>query len=148
MMLPYQDCRLSIKDRVNDLLKRMSLQEKVGQVNQHLYGWESYSWQKQDKTITFKKKFIDHVKWGKGLGAIYGLFRADPWSKVDFDNGVPAEDSWIVANAVQKYVIKHRGGIIMLCDNCGKREANVRYSESINGMKKEMNLDIVITSIK
>ena len=28
----------------------------------------------------------------------------------------------------------------MLCDNCGKREANVRYSESINGMKKEMNL--------
>ena len=28
----------------------------------------------------------------------------------------------------------------MLCDNCGKREANVKYSESINGMKKEMNL--------
>lgn len=28
----------------------------------------------------------------------------------------------------------------MLCDNCGKREANVKYSESINGIKKEMNL--------
>lgn len=28
----------------------------------------------------------------------------------------------------------------MLCDNCGKREANVRYSENINGNKKEMNL--------
>jgi len=28
----------------------------------------------------------------------------------------------------------------MLCDNCGKREANVRYSENINGRKKEMNL--------
>ena len=24
----------------------------------------------------------------------------------------------------------------MLCDNCGKREANVRYSENINGRKK------------
>ncbi|MCI8641254.1 MAG: hypothetical protein HFJ59_05230 [Clostridia bacterium] len=28
----------------------------------------------------------------------------------------------------------------MLCENCGKKEANVRYSENINGIKKEMNL--------
>ncbi len=28
----------------------------------------------------------------------------------------------------------------MLCDNCGKRQANVRYSENINGRKKELNL--------
>ena len=28
----------------------------------------------------------------------------------------------------------------MLCDNCGKKSANVRYSENINGVKKEMHL--------
>ncbi len=28
----------------------------------------------------------------------------------------------------------------MLCDNCGKKEANVRYSENINGKKRELNL--------
>lgn len=28
----------------------------------------------------------------------------------------------------------------MLCDNCGKREANIRYSENINGRKKELNV--------
>lgn len=28
----------------------------------------------------------------------------------------------------------------MLCDNCGKRNANVKYSENINGKKKELNL--------
>ena len=28
----------------------------------------------------------------------------------------------------------------MLCDNCGKREANVRYSENINGKVRELNL--------
>ena len=28
----------------------------------------------------------------------------------------------------------------MLCDNCRKKEANVRYSENINGNKKELNL--------
>ena len=28
----------------------------------------------------------------------------------------------------------------MLCENCGKREANVRYTQIINGNKKEMHL--------
>ena len=28
----------------------------------------------------------------------------------------------------------------MLCENCKKREANVRYSENINGVKKELHL--------
>lgn len=28
----------------------------------------------------------------------------------------------------------------MLCDNCGKKEANVRYSENINGVKRELHL--------
>lgn len=28
----------------------------------------------------------------------------------------------------------------MLCENCKRKEANVRYSENINGIKKEMNL--------
>ena len=28
----------------------------------------------------------------------------------------------------------------MLCENCKKREANVRYSENINGVRKELNL--------
>lgn len=28
----------------------------------------------------------------------------------------------------------------MLCDNCKKREANVRYAENINGRKKELHL--------
>lgn len=28
----------------------------------------------------------------------------------------------------------------MLCDNCGKNNANVRYLRNINGIKKEMNL--------
>ena len=28
----------------------------------------------------------------------------------------------------------------MLCENCGENEANVRYTQIINGVKKEMNL--------
>ena len=28
----------------------------------------------------------------------------------------------------------------MLCDNCGKKEANVRYTENINGKVRELKL--------
>ena len=28
----------------------------------------------------------------------------------------------------------------MLCENCKQREATVRYSENINGVRKEMHL--------
>lgn len=28
----------------------------------------------------------------------------------------------------------------MLCDNCGKKEANVRYLSNVNGVKRELNL--------
>ena len=28
----------------------------------------------------------------------------------------------------------------MLCENCGNNEANIRYTQIVNGVKKEMNL--------
>ena len=31
---------------VIDLLSRMTISEKVGQVNQHLYGWKTYNYKK------------------------------------------------------------------------------------------------------
>lgn len=117
MQYPYQDVSLTISERVADLLPRMSLQEKIGQVNQHLYGWETF---KDANRQQFSDKFKAHVTWGGGLGALYGLFRADPWSQVDFNNGVLARDSWQVANRVQRYVIEHsRWGIpALIVEEC------------------------------
>lgn len=103
---PYQDPALPIKERVADLLSRMSIEEKAGQVNQHLYGWECYE-KKVNGQVSLTDKFKAHVEWGGGLGALYGLFRADPWSKVGFENGIAAADSWKLANQVQEYVINH-----------------------------------------
>lgn len=103
---PYQNPKLTIRERVNDLLGRMSLKEKVGQVNQHLYGWECYEKQTNDQ-VALTDKFKEHVDWGGGLGALYGLFRADPWSKVGFENGIAPEKSWELVNQVQEYVINH-----------------------------------------
>ncbi|GEO47915.1 glycoside hydrolase family 3 N-terminal domain-containing protein [Companilactobacillus kimchii] len=109
-MFPYQNKDLTIRERVNDLISRMTLQEKIGQVNQHLYGWQSYY--KDSSGINLTNKFKNHVNWGQGLGALYGLFRADPWSKKNYDNGIRANESAHLANMIQSYVIsKSRLGI-------------------------------------
>lgn len=57
---------------------------------------------------------------GAGMGALYGLFRADPWSGVTYENGIPTQDNAKVANAIQRYVIEHsRLGIpVLLSEEC------------------------------
>ena len=48
------------------------------------------------------------------------MFRADPWSKVDYKNGIPATESWKVANQIQEYVISQsRWGIpALIVEEC------------------------------
>lgn len=104
-MLPYQDKKLTIRERVADILGRMTLQEKIGQVNQHLYGWQAY--EKSSTGFRLTTSFKEHVKWGGGLGALYGLFRADPWSQRNYQNGIRGTQSAQLANQVQQYVITH-----------------------------------------
>ena len=46
------------------------------------------------------------------MGALYGLFRADPWSGVTFDTGIPVEKSAQVANMIQICYENTRLGIL------------------------------------
>ncbi|MEC6746957.1 glycoside hydrolase family 3 N-terminal domain-containing protein [Marinilactibacillus sp. XAAS-LB27] len=105
-MRPFENEELTIHERVVDLLSRLSTKEKVGQVNQHLYGWEVYR-KTSTGDIELTEKFKEHVKWGGGIGALYGLFRADPWSNVTEENGIPLEDSRQVVSLVQRYIKEH-----------------------------------------
>ncbi len=63
-----QNPKLTIRQRVEDLLSRMNIAEKVGQVNQHLYGWECY--EKNGDKIELTEKLKEHVKWGGGHGCL------------------------------------------------------------------------------
>lgn len=112
-MEKYRDNRLSPKERSEDLLSRMSLREKVGQLNQRLYGFDCYN--RINGKLELSSEFKDEVKrWG-GLGVLYGLYRADPWSKRDFNTGLEGRLAIQAYNMAQKYVIEHsRFGIPML----------------------------------
>lgn len=105
VQFPYQDKKLTIRERTNDLCERLTVKEKVGQLNQHLYGWKCY--QRKDNHFELTDYFKKHVKWGGGIGALYGVLRADPWSQVDYKNGIPAGKSKQVINQIQRFVIKN-----------------------------------------
>ncbi|WP_334077345.1 glycoside hydrolase family 3 N-terminal domain-containing protein [Paenibacillus sanfengchensis] len=117
-MEKYKSPRVAEEERIDDLLGRMTLAEKVGQLNQRMYGWNAY--RKMGDGYELTEEFKKEVAWGGGMGALYGLFRSDPWSGVDYRNGIPAADSAKVANMVQRYVIEHsRLGIpVLLAEEC------------------------------
>lgn len=112
----YRDAAAPVAERVRDLLSRMTLTEKVGQVNQRMYGWDAY-----ERTADAREghrltdAFRAEVAAFDGMGALYGLQRADPWSGVTFADGITAADAARVADSVQRHVVTHtRLGIPVL----------------------------------
>ena len=104
-MTGYRSAELSPEERARDLLPRMTVREKVGQLNQKLYGFNCY--ERAGNEIRLTREFRDEVeKWG-GLGLLYGLYRADPWSGKTAKNGIPNELVPAAYNAVQRYVVSH-----------------------------------------
>ena len=104
-MYPYQNPNLSVEERVADLLSRMTLREKVGQLTQRLYGFTSFV--REGEEIVFSDEFKNEVEYYSGLGTLYGLHRADPWSAKTFETGLDGVLSTKATNQVQKYVIEH-----------------------------------------
>lgn len=112
-MYPYQNPALDPKTRAADLLSRMTLREKVGQLTQRLYGFGIY--RRQGREITLTEEFQKEVARYSGLGTLYGLHRADPWSGRDFFTGLDGVLSCRAVNQVQRYVLEHsRLGIPVL----------------------------------
>ncbi|MFD8455764.1 glycoside hydrolase family 3 N-terminal domain-containing protein [Streptomyces antimycoticus] len=109
----YRDPAAPVAERVRDLLGRMTLTEKVGQVNQRMYGWHAYERDGDGHRLT--GAFRAEVAAYDGMGALYGLQRADAWSGVGFADGITAADGARVADAVQRHIVENtRLGIPVL----------------------------------
>ncbi|MFB7653261.1 MULTISPECIES: glycoside hydrolase family 3 N-terminal domain-containing protein [unclassified Streptomyces] len=98
----YRDPAAPVPERVRDLLDRMTLPEKVGQLNQRMYGWHAYERGPDGHRLT--DAFREEVAAFDGMGALYGLQRADAWSGVRFEDGLDARDGALTAAAVQRHV--------------------------------------------
>lgn len=99
----YKNPNLPIEQRSSDLLKRMTVEEKIGQLLCPM-GWEM--WEKKDTSITYSqryKKLID----SQYVGAFWGVYRADPWTKKTLETGLNPELAAKAGNALQKYVMEN-----------------------------------------
>ena len=139
--VPYKDKSLPVEARVNDLLGRMTLEEKVGQTL-CLLGWYSYDIARSKKqearnkkqeargkrqearskrqggsnmasgtTVSVSEKFKREVD-SLHVGAYWGVYRADPWTRKTLANGLTPELAAQAGNAMQRYALeKTRLGI-------------------------------------
>lgn len=112
----YKDPRKPISERVKDLLNKMTVEEKVGQLAT-LLGWEMYT--KSGKGVTVSTKFKEAVQ-REHIGMLWATLRADPWTKKTLETGLSPQEAAMATNALQKYMVDStRLGIpLLLSEEC------------------------------
>ena len=107
----YKDASQPVAVRVADLLQRMTLKEKIGQLR-CLMAWECY--ENNAGTLQITDKFKKILK-DEHVGMFWATFRADPWTKKSLSNGLNPKTAAILANTLQRYVLENtRLGIPIL----------------------------------
>lgn len=97
----YKNAELSPEQRTEDLLSRMTVEEKIGQLLCP-YGWPMYEKTSDGVFATEAyKEFIDK-QYG---GMLWGLFRADPWTKKTLENGLDPDLAIETYNKLQRYAM-------------------------------------------
>jgi beta-glucosidase len=112
----YKNPSYSIDKRVQDLLQRMTVEEKVGQLST-LLGWEMYD--KTSDGIQASLKFKEAVK-TQHIGMLWATLRADPWTKKTLETGLTPTEAAEATNALQKFMTDStRLGIpLLLSEEC------------------------------
>lgn len=96
-MDPYENPKLSVEERVGDLLSQMTLEEKAGQLVMTM-GWEYY--EKTGNQYVLTEKFKDAIQ-NKHIGSSWAVMRADPWTQKTLQNGLTPETAGTVLNEMQ-----------------------------------------------
>lgn len=96
----YKNPRLNPEARTQDLLARMTIDEKVGQLLCPM-GWEMY--EKDDNSVNYSPAFRELVD-TRYAGTFWGVYRADPWTRKTLETGLNPELAARAGNALQKYV--------------------------------------------
>ena len=106
-MLPYQDIQKTPEERTADLLARMTVEEKIGQLVK-MDGFRSYT--RQGDEFCFTERFSNFSeKWIPGTMSV--LLRADWWTQINWDNGVTPEKMRKAVQTFQKFEVYHHGDL-------------------------------------
>lgn len=100
----YQDSSLSPEERTADLLKRMNVEEKIGQLLCPL-GWPMYDKVSEDSSCV-SEQYVRFINEQHG-GMLWATFRADPWTKKTLENGLNPSLAAKTYNALQRLSLIH-----------------------------------------
>ena len=98
----YKNAGRSAEERADDLLKRMTVDEKLGQLVCPL-GWPMYDKVSAD-SVTISDQYRDFIQNQHG-GMLWAVFRADPWTKKTLETGLNPTLAAKAYNALQRYAI-------------------------------------------
>ena len=105
----YKDASQPVERRVADLLSRMTLDEKIGQVRCPL-GWFIYDKDAKGK-VSLTEKFYKYTD-EQYIGNYWAVLRADPWTQKTLTTGLNPALSAEMLNMMQRYAVeKTRLGI-------------------------------------
>ena len=104
----YKDASKGSEERADDLLARMSLEEKLGQLLCPL-GWPMYEKVpgqagNDDAVVRISDAYRDFIQNQHG-GMLWATFRADPWTRKTLETGLNPQLSAQAYNALQHYAI-------------------------------------------
>ena len=111
----YKNPDLPVNKRVDDLISRMTVEEKLGQLLCPL-GWPMYEKTETEEgaTVGVSDEYRKFVQEQYG-GMLWATFRADPWTRKTLDNGLNPKLAAEAYNALQRYAIDStRLGIPMI----------------------------------
>ena len=98
----YKDPGRSAEERADDLLKRMTVDEKLGQLLCPL-GWPMYDKVSAD-SVVISDRYREFIGEQHG-GMLWAVFRADPWTKKTLETGLNPTLAAKAYNALQRYAM-------------------------------------------
>lgn len=108
----YKQANAPIEERIKDLMERMTVEEKVGQLCCPL-GWEMYT--KTGNKVEVSELYKQQMGGGMPIGSYWAVLRADPWTQKTLETGLTPELAAEALNKLQKYAVeKTRLGIPVL----------------------------------
>ena len=98
----YKDASRPAEERADDLIKRMTVDEKIGQLLCPL-GWPMYEKVSAD-SVTISDQYREFIQNQHG-GMLWAVFRADPWTRKTLENGLDPTLAAKAYNALQRYAM-------------------------------------------
>ncbi len=99
----YKQVNIPVNQRVADLIDRMTLEEKAGQLLCPM-GWEMYV-KNDDGTVEISEEFRRQNSGDMPVGSYWAVLRADPWTRKTLATGLSPRQSAEVLNKLQQYAV-------------------------------------------